>query len=123
MNNLAIADRPLKITEALEKMEQKSVEKVTTPRERRHSHGSFYENVSSSETATKPSNLKPTQSSSVQSKTLPKEKPEKHNPIIANAAESTIVKEKRKYSDLIVILSHTGCLKKLVPSLVERFLT
>lgn len=94
MNNLAIADRPLKITEALEKMEQKSVEKVTTPRERRHSHGSFYENVSSSETATKPSNLKPTQSSSVQSKTLPKEKPEKHNPIIANAAESTIVKEK-----------------------------
>ncbi|KAF7286923.1 hypothetical protein GWI33_003190 [Rhynchophorus ferrugineus] len=86
MNNLQVADRPLKITEALEKFEQKSFERNTQHRERRHSQGSFYENVSS--------NDGPKSSKNIYTKTLPKEKLEKPNNVIPAVVPSHSTKEK-----------------------------
>ncbi|ERL90956.1 hypothetical protein D910_08298 [Dendroctonus ponderosae] len=46
LNSLTVSDRPLKMTEALEHMEKKTLERnLPSTKERRHSQGSSYENV------------------------------------------------------------------------------
>lgn len=97
MRDLSVNDKPLKMTEALERVDQKSTEKVSHPKERRHSQGSSYENVTPNEAAvlTKVP-VKLSTSFGTQGKVGIKDKVEKEIPKNIVKVEEKKIKDKEK---------------------------